>query len=68
MREGETRALPGLAGADVKRLRQVRGITLSSLAKATGLSMTKLSFIENGHDPMLPGHELLIVRALWPPR
>ncbi len=58
--------LPALTGRDVRLIRQVRGLRQADVAKRSGLSVTKLSFLENGRHPITPGIEVRLVRVLWP--
>lgn len=59
-------ALPALTGRDLRLIRQVRGLRQIDVAKRAGFSVTKLSFIETGRDPITPGIEVRLLRALWP--
>jgi transcriptional regulator with XRE-family HTH domain len=58
--------LLGMTGPDVRRLRRARGLTLKALARAAGLNFSRLSLIEREREPLTPGLEIKIARALWP--
>jgi DNA-binding XRE family transcriptional regulator len=60
--------LPALTGRDMRLIRQVRGVRQGDVARACGVSESKMSFIETGRDPVTPEIEVAFIRAMWPAR
>lgn len=62
----DTAPLPRVSGRDLRLIRKARDLRQADVARRIGVSLTKLSFLENGIDPITPELEVKIVRALWP--
>ena len=60
------REIKRLSGADIRFMRQVRGVDQSTLAKACGVSVQTISQIEQGRRPLVPAYELAIAKTLFP--
>jgi len=64
--ESSTPPLYCLTARDVRLLRQVRGLTQGEVAKRAGFSVSKLSGLESGKEPITPDYEVRLIRVLWP--